>query len=122
LACGRSATGSQEGARIEPHRAAIAVLARRQQDDVRPLRRRPAGRVSLVAKSRAGRQPTIGWMPPAAIFSENSGAPNMLSVSVSASAGCRSALAAPPAAIDSAPAGANGQILHVQITKPGIGH
>ncbi len=35
----------------------------------------------------------IGWMPDAAIFSENSSAPNMLSVSVSASAGCLSALA-----------------------------
>ena len=35
----------------------------------------------------------IGWMPAAAILSENSSAPNMLSVSVSASAGWRSALA-----------------------------
>ena len=35
----------------------------------------------------------IGWMPAPAILSENSSAPNMLSVSVSASAGCRSALA-----------------------------
>ncbi len=32
-------------------------------------------------------QPTIGWMPEAAILSENSSAPNMLSVSVSAKAG-----------------------------------
>ena len=35
----------------------------------------------------------IGWMPAPAIFSENSSAPNMLSVSVSASAGWRSFLA-----------------------------
>ncbi len=35
----------------------------------------------------------IGWMPTLAIFSENSSAPNMLSVSVSASAGCLSFLA-----------------------------
>ena len=35
----------------------------------------------------------IGWMPDEANFSENSSAPNMLSVSVSASAGCLSALA-----------------------------
>ena len=38
----------------------------------------------------------IGWMPYPAILSENSRAPNMLSVSVSASAGWRSALASSP--------------------------
>jgi hypothetical protein len=35
----------------------------------------------------------IGWMPEPLSLSENSSAPNMLSVSVSASAGCRSAFA-----------------------------
>jgi hypothetical protein len=38
-------------------------------------------------------QPMIGWMPALAIFSENSSAPNMLSVSVNANAGWRSFLA-----------------------------
>ncbi len=37
--------------------------------------------------------PMIGCTPDDAIFSENSSAPNMLSVSVRASAGCLSALA-----------------------------
>ena len=35
--------------------------------------------------------PAMGWMPVPAAFSENSSAPNRLLVSVSASAGCRSA-------------------------------
>ena len=38
-------------------------------------------------------QPTIGWMPFPASFSENSSAPKRLLVSVSATAGCRSAAA-----------------------------
>ena len=55
----------------------------------------PAGRgpCSWSPKSTASAQPMIGWMPAPAILSENSSAPNMLSVSVSASAGWRSALA-----------------------------
>ena len=42
---------------------------------------------SVSPKSIASAQPTMGWMPDEASFSENSSAPNMLSVSVSASAG-----------------------------------
>jgi len=48
---------------------------------------------SWSAKSMPTAQPTIGWIPALAIFSENSSAPNRLSVSVSARAGCWSDLA-----------------------------
>ena len=52
----------------------------------------------------ASAQPMIGWMPAPASFSENSNAPKRLPVSVSASAGCRSAAASSASrAIGSAP-------------------
>src|SRR6516162_968583 len=86
----------EKGARVEPHQGAVAVLTRGQEDDPRTfelLGAPPARECVRSAKSTASAQPTIGWIPAAAILSENSSAPNMLSVSVSASAGWRSALA-----------------------------
>ncbi len=56
----------EEGARVEPHQAAVALLARGQQHDARALRRDTGGRAapwSVSAKSMASAQPTIGWMP-----------------------------------------------------------
>ena len=46
----------QEGARIEPHQAAIAALARRQQDDARPLDRRAAGPRAVLLVAEIDRQ------------------------------------------------------------------
>ena len=56
----------QEGARIEPHQAAIALLARGEQHDARRARvaaLRIARPMIVSPKSIASAQPTIGWMP-----------------------------------------------------------
>ena len=86
--------GFEIGARAQPHQAAVALLPRREQHDARQMfaGAAPPGphRFSWSPKSIASAQPMIGWMPEPAIFSENSSAPNMLSVSVSANAGWRS--------------------------------
>ena len=65
----------------------------------------------------------IGWMPTPAILSENSSAPNMLSVSVSASAGWRSALASSASLRDRQRAFEQriGR-MHVQVHEAEIGH
>ena len=57
----------------------------------RPRTRGPPGRPPRSATESC--MPAIGWMPMPASFSENSSAPKRLLVSVSASAGCRSAAA-----------------------------
>ena len=56
----------EEGARRQPHQAAVAGLARGQQHDALARRRRHwrCGRRGRCRRNRcASAQPTIGWMP-----------------------------------------------------------
>ena len=95
LTCGRSVRRRvEEGARGEPHQAAVAAsfaASRTSRGHVVPaavVREHPGRRNRRRARSRQSAGCRIS-----ASFSENSSAPNILSVSVSAIAGWRSFLA-----------------------------